>query len=304
VHLGNQEWEEYKSSIFMELSRLQFISDVDKRLFDLSGLNAYLYHALKLGCTLSESEADKIVDYNMRFHEKEGGHPLQTAAVFVRSCKGFCTIIGLNQLFFYKVLNEALSRRGFYVNYGLFSSAETALLISNTKSFLEKCKKPTTDTFIWGILTEPKLKFIRDSRMFLEIGRNLNRSSYQMFMKLRHLFHPFDVGRYTVEMDQLILDEVKHRSVHCLNNKLGEELNRYNKSVAGRRQCMERRDFKTTLNFDKLLDLIAQTQNCNKKDINPDIVCLATLAKKTRIDVNRLRDFWWKEGRQIVLRRE
>merc|ERR1719192_15520 len=134
-------------------------------------LNGQLYYVLKNGRTVSDEEADLVVHVLMSCQENPGGHPLQTIRTNYRM-RIVSETFYLDQLFSHTPLKNALSRRGFELNIGVFSASESSTLIENMNSFFESRK--LSKESIWKSLNAP---FYRKYKLFLDIGKNLNRSS-------------------------------------------------------------------------------------------------------------------------------
>merc|ERR1719192_2944061 len=102
--------------------------------------------------SISVKEADIVVDVNISCQEKPGGHPLQTVQTYFsykNYKKGGYSCYCLDILFSNPELKDALSRRGFELNYGKFSANETTTLITNINAFLKNENIATDRLTVW-----------------------------------------------------------------------------------------------------------------------------------------------------------
>ena len=103
--------------------------------------------------SFNEEEANEIVDAYMisRARDDPTLHPLQTVLTVVTRYKstgsGHVTAIFSNSAF-----KKALASRGFHLNLGPFSKAESMTLMKNFERFLAQHNKATDRESIWNLL--------------------------------------------------------------------------------------------------------------------------------------------------------
>jgi hypothetical protein len=191
---------------------------------------------LKAGGTFFEEEADKIVDMFIDCHERKGKHPLQTSFVGgslrmrYRDNSGriSCQVASI---FSNPVLKQALARRGFYLNIGLFSDSETLTLMKNFQKFVRSKGMATDHKSLSDLVKGTEFrKLYQPTKMFLYIGKNLNRSSSQIYLRLKAVYHSDNhKGRFTAAEDQVILKrgkELKNKGEWRRWRVIADEINR------------------------------------------------------------------------------
>ena len=178
-----------------KISRVYSVVDLVKRAKKWRVIVGMMYYLLSNNGCFTEQEADKIIDACLICRESSDPdhHPLQTSVVSKKKYKrkGGGSQNGL--VFSDVVLRRALSKRGFYLNIGPFSEAESLTLMRNFEKFLARNSRPTDRDSIWNILSGDFHTFYKRTQMFLFIGKNLNRTSRQIHNRLFTLYQPYAI---------------------------------------------------------------------------------------------------------------
>ena len=298
--------EKFKEGTMRKLTSLYDIVDLETRCKKKRKIEGRLYHVLSNGGSFTEEEANKIVDAYMICREKSdpNHHPLQSSVVCSNQYKSRATILNL-RIFSHSSIKRALNKRGFHLNIGPFSAAESLILMKNFEKFLTRHGRATDKDSIWKTLTEDFRSFYGRTRMFLYIGKGLNRNSSQVRYRLFSLYHPYD-GKSDAKTDAYILSRVpKLESVglHRKHKKIGEEIGRFRNYVKFRYHYLTNdASFFNKSRLQDVLKLITKQQNCAIKDIAATNVNFATIAAQLGVKEEILRSFWKKEGERICVR--
>jgi len=151
-------------------------------------------------------------------------------------------------------------------------------------------------------------RFYHQSKMFLYIGKGLNRSSYQIYVRLQTLYHPYVVGPSDAQTDSYIMKrvpELNELGHHQKYKIIEEEIGRFHRSVASRYGSLTSEksgfDQETTL---RVLEAIAEHQKreINEIDFDDDTIPLSCIAEKLGINEAKFISLWMKEGKKIVAR--
>jgi len=307
---GSQCHEKLKRRIMRKLTKLpQLPLELrGKRLRKIEGM---VYYVLNTNGCFSDSEADKIVDTYMICRERSNPkhHPLQSTFISSRAYRPRENMSTNDRassvtIFCDPTLRRALGKRGYHVNIGPFSSAESLTLMKNFEKFLRKHDKLTDRKSIWSLFQDGFQAFFHQTRMFIYIGRNLNRASSQLYVRLFTLYHPFLNGKSDAQTDAFILKRVPELAHKRKKYKIiGEEIDRFPAFARERHYKLLRQE--TGINGKRrkaLIQLIAELQNCDVKDIDSSKIPFAKLAAKFVVNEDNLRAFWQREGRRLCAR--
>ena len=320
VHEGKDNYRRYKTNVaqlidhgkfkrrtMKKISRLRGLHDLALRGKKLRKIEGRLYHVLTNNGSFTEVEADKIVDAYMICRERSDPdhHPLQTATISGMKYKSTTSI--QNRLIFSDpIMKRALSKRGFYLNNGPFSAAESLTLMKNFESFLARHGRATDRDSIWHLLHDEFLSFFRTTRMFCYIGKGLNRTSYQLYVRLSSMYHPYLNGKSDAKTDAYILERTPALATAGLHRKykqVGEEINRYRLFVHDRYKALVSNESSFNRSLRRtILQLITDQQKCTVKEIDPTNVDLAQIATQLGLDEETLTRFWRKEGLKMCAR--
>jgi len=320
VHLGRENYSRIKSDgskshkklkkrIKGRIARLSSKSDWNWRAEKLRRIAALVRYVVGKNGSFNLEEADAIVDAYMisRPRNESTLHPLQTSFKHIPRYKDVGPSSSV-PIFSHFVFKEALAKRGFYLNIGPFSEAESLTLMKNFESFLTKHGKATDRESIWNLLNDRFASFYQASHMFTHIGKNLNRSSLQMSQRLFSLYHPYEVGRWNAKIDAVLLEQntistAKGASRRGLHKYIGEQINRYNYSVGRRLEFLKSVESSISRPSMKvILTLIASLQNCHTQEINVSNIPFEKIAQKLGINEEAFRSFWSKVGERACIR--
>merc|ERR1712212_805830 len=134
-----------------------------------------------------------------------------------------------------------MGRRGFFFNLGTFSSSETLTLMKNFENFLLSKDRKIDPDSIADLIENGFSEFYKKHEMFPVVGKNLNRSSEQIYLRIKDLYHRETRDRIPASQDQLILQRVKdlkELDVHRRFKVIGEEIGRYNVQVRTRHKLL------------------------------------------------------------------
>lgn len=300
---GSQCHKKLKRKIRRKLSKLPDLPLKlrGKRLRKIEGM---LYYVLTTNGSFSDAEADEIVNAYMICRERRNPkhHPLQSTVISSMRYESHTSV--QNRLIFCDpTLRRALAKRGFHLNNGPFSAAESLTLMKNFEKFLKKQGISTDRETIWGLLHDRFQAFYRQTKMFSYIGKNLNRTSYQLYVRLFCMYHPFKSGQSDAETDAYIMARIPELAAAGEHKKykiVGEEVDRYRLYVHDRhKQLIREESGFNRENRKKLRQLIAEHQKCEVKDIDVSDIPFAELAAKLCVDEDNLRAFWSREGRRL-----
>jgi hypothetical protein len=138
-----------KRNVQQHLEHLDSMTEwEEKRKYIREELFGSMDDVIRVGGIFDDKEADHIVDIIIRSHEIKGKHPLQTAIrrgrrPRFRNDKDRADTIQSSSLFYKPSLKGALGRRGFYMNFQIFSESESLTLMKNFECFLKSHGRST-----------------------------------------------------------------------------------------------------------------------------------------------------------------
>ena len=299
-------WQFVKRIAMKKLRNLRKLCDPDIHRKKLRGVEGLLLVVTQSSGTFTDTEADEIVDTYILCQESPSLHPLQTAIPkgsvspkFRKTCGG----IFKSMLFGHIPLRSALARRGYFLNHGLFSSAESMQLMKNFDAFLRTRGYSTDPESKWNLMKDGFATFYRKTKLFLYVGRNLNRSSDQLLLRLISLHHTLKRSTLSAEEDSFLIREaevLKNEGVHKRFKCIGGELGRLSVQVKSR-HCRLTSSKCHPPDPLKLNKAIADLQERNLIASLEDIPFEA-LALKYGMSENDLRLYWIQEGKQLNIR--
>ena len=115
-----------------KLSSLCGIDDLTQRCKEKRRIEGMLHYVLINGGNFTEQEAEKIVDAYMICREisDPNHHPLQTSVVSGKQYNSRASVYNTT-IFSHATVKRELNKKGFYLNVGPLSSAESLLLMKN-----------------------------------------------------------------------------------------------------------------------------------------------------------------------------
>jgi len=303
-------WQFIRHEAMKKLRNLRKLHDPDVQRKKLRAVEGMLWVALSKGGFFTDSEADEIVDAYVYCQESPSLHPLQTA--FPKGyvprkfrTKAFAKVRSVEKtlVFDHPPLKSALARRGYFLNNGFFSSAESVQLMKNFDEFLLSRGYSTDQESKWNLLRKDFFTFYRETKLFLYVGKGLNRSSHQLKLRLIALHHGYKRDRVSAQEDEFVLREVealKSRGFYRRFKRIGDQLGRFNQQVKGRYHYLTS-SMPLPPDPQKLHESIANLEDKNIIASLEDIP-FHMLASENGMSENDLRSYWFREGKQRYLR--
>ena len=297
-------WKYVKRKALKMLRVLRKYDDPEMQRKKLRAVEGILCLVLPMSGFCTDSEADEVVDAYIYCQESPSLHPLQTAfptGYLPRNYRRLVDRCGVYKcvLFAHPSLRSALARRGHFLNSGRFSSSESMQLMTNFDEFLRSRGYATDPESKWNLIKSDFSKFYRKTKLFLHVGKKLNRSSDQLRARLIWSYHTLKRSRLNAEEDSFVLREaaaLKSRGVHKRFKRIGGELGRIHAQVASRHQHLTLSKFAPS-DPRKLFESVA-----NLGDTNLDDIPFHTLAAENGMSENDLRLYWSREGKKQYLR--
>lgn len=326
-YLGRNKWNtEFDNDFIKQLkeeyeNQLKSLSEIkgkkDRRIFFENEIEGTLTDYVAAGGNLIEEEADELVDLAIQTQELPGKHPLQR-----RKCqggrarykhrtgrpKGRHHMSDPGQIYGQPVLRAALQRRGFQLNIGPFSENETLQLMKNFTSFLKNGDFPHDKKSIGEMFLEPGrfYRFYKKTNMLLHVGDKLHKTSYQIYMRLKNVYHPDNCkGTFSAAEDTVILKrgrELKNTGVHRRWRTIADEIDRFHHGVWQRHHTLNGDELKMSKSdMRELISVICDITGCFSSDLDSlkdfpfEEIC-DRLQMEGKDRVQKLSSFWCKVG--------
>jgi len=296
------EWKMIKSIALKKMKKAALLKDYDKLQAKFLKVEALLYKVVYIGGHYEAEEADDVVDFFILGREREGCHPLQRTRVRgtgVIKVPNTSFSLDTPLLFMHQPLRDALRRRGFYLNVGQFSSSESLTLMKNFESFLLQNGFSTDKESKWKYLSEDFHHFHLQTRIFIYIGDNLNRTSRQLYRHLLQVYHPFERGSFDAATDAILLEEAatfKAKGSKKYHTKIGDVVNRHRGAVGRRLQHLTGVHDKTTKTQPEIYEAICEYMS-SSECCDAEVIPFAEIGGRLGFHPNVIEKFWLSVGK-------
>ena len=142
-------------------------------------------------------------------------------------------------------------------------------------------------------------EFYSGNEMFLYIGTNLNRTTDQIWRRLRALYHLRKRDKIPSSEDSYILTQAKALrkfGVHRRFKAMGDEMGRYTIQVNRRYDTLMNKSSAEAINTNALFQLVDGHRG------SLDEIPFSLFAEKLGCSKERLEKYWVKEGRKMYVR--
>ena len=212
--------------------------------------------------------------------------------------------INRSTLFAHPPLKQALARRGFDLNHGAFTAAESLKLMTNFEDFLKKRGISADHSSIADLLKDNFCRFYLKTKLFRHIGDGLNRASDQLYTRLRTIYHNCKRNKISAAEDGFILEQtakLEAQGYHRKFKSVGEDLDRFCEQVKNRHHTLTKSD--VPLSDEEILKMIANDQGCDVAsiDVNRDIA-FQSFDDRAGCSAESLARYWIKKGKSKYLR--
>lgn len=286
-----------KSKALRKMRKASSIIDEHKRNAKFPKVDGWLYQVVFLGGHFEEEEADEVVDFYLQCREREGIHPLQRSRI--RGARVNACSPDTYLLFMHQPLRDALLRKGFYLNIGYFSSAESLTLMKNFESFLLQTGLSTDKKYVWKCLSDDFNRFHKKTNVFNYIGDNLNRSSHQLYRHLVQLYHPFQRGSFNAATDAVLLEKstsLRAMGYHPVHKALEPVVDRHRGAVCKRLEYLTGIYDASTKNNPKIYEAIYE--HISGLESNAEAIPYESIGANLGLDPEAVEKFWLKVGKQ------